>query len=88
MKNLTLKQGDLVEALRSGLGLTKGRVYLVESSQGQGLVLTKGLDRPLELVGHDGTLRPWSELVKVLQCPIVLSRGHGQGPVDVPKVQR
>lgn len=76
MQNLTLRQGDLVRALRSVFGLVKGQVYLVESSGlGQGLRLSQGLTVPIDLVHHDGALSYLADAVSIVQCPVVLSRG-------------
>lgn len=80
MKNLILKHGDSVKALRSTFGLVKGRTYLVESSGvGLGLEIRQGLPLPLTLVWYDGSLGPMSDAVAVLQCPLVLPRGNNEG---------
>jgi len=81
VKNLILKQGQLVKALESVNGLVKGQRYLVESTGlGQGLRLTgQGLTAPLDLVDALGSCLDLTESVAVVQCPVVLPIGQGSG---------
>lgn len=78
MKNLILKQGDLVryrypDAELNALGYVLGQVYKVEDVEGALVILRQ--DSMVSLVDTNGKLLDSAECFNLIQCPIVLPIG-------------